>query len=170
MSNEENDNGEEEMKTKLKEFEDLFKGQNLTNDGDCGAVKVKYEDKTNNNKNDLIGARQSSIPDFEQLKKQSIEQQLIVREFYTANGLVFGGKKKNVTIEKANDETQVTIIDENNIDDTNEFDQNLVFRIKETNEEIVRILPTVDSKSQNKIRRNIFYEKLIKWYRSNLVI
>lgn len=38
------------------------------------------------------------------------------------------------------------------------------FRMKgEGNEEIVRVLPTVDSLSQMEIRRKIFYEKLIKY-------
>ena len=42
------------------------------------------------------------------------------------------------------------------------FNQNLIFKLKNTNEEIARILPTVDNHSQIEIRRNIFYEKLVK--------
>ena len=144
------------MKAKLKEFEDLIKKETLkTEQKKIVTISTKSQSQTAADKSSVVG------PDFGQLKKQSIQQQLIVREFFTANGLVVGGKKKKVS---EADQSLVTIIDESNNDDDDTFGQNLIFRIKETNEEIVRILPTVDSKSQIKIRRNIFYEKLTRWY------
>lgn len=85
------------------------------------------------------------LPNYIKLKEEAIKQQLKVKEFFSG----FSQKPE-----------QPTIIDQNDIE-TNDFNQSLIIKIKETNEEIVRILPTVDSKSQIKIRRKIFFDKLI---------
>lgn len=145
------------MEAKLKEFEDIIKAESHKSDNSVSQKVIESVPVTSS------GASKP-VPDYEKLKQESIEQQLIVREFFTAhraNALFGGGKKKKKT-DGEKEENQVTIIDENNIDETGEFDQNLIFKIKETNEEVSRVFPTVDSKSQNKIRRTIFYEKLVK--------
>lgn len=148
------------MEAKLKEFEDIIKANSCKSGEKQNSVVSVIENVT-------TSGASKPVPDYEKLKQESIEQQLIVREFFTARraDALFSGakkKKKKNGEEEDVDGEQVTIIDENNIDETGEFDQNLIFKIKETNEEISRVFPTVDSKSQNKIRRTIFYEKLAK--------
>lgn len=170
------------MEAKLKEFEDLIRAQSESKSegkkqSDAAASGVHHHtvESVADSTESAPSKASKPVPDFEKLKQESIEQQLIVREFFTARGAkqLFGDdktkkKKKNKKSEEQNDDDdedpaeRVTIIDENNIDDTGEFDEKLIFRIKETNEEIARVFPTVDSKSQTKIRRKIFYEKLVK--------
>ena len=159
------------MEAKLNEFADIIKAEQekslseipTVNKPQSAIIKDVSEEEVSSSNNVA-----KPVPDYNKLKEQSIEQQLIVREFFMARGAeaLFGGKK---TKKEVPPEDRVTIIDEHNIDDTGEFDQNLIFKIKETNEEVVRILPTVDSKSQVKIRRTIFYEKLVKWF-GNLIL
>lgn len=157
------------MEAKLNEFADIIKAEQEKSQSEIPTVNKPQSAIIKDVNEEVASSSNVSkpVPDYNKLKEQSIEQQLIVREFFMARGAeaLFGGKK---TKKEVPPEDRVTIIDEHNIDDTGEFDQNLIFKIKETNEEVVRILPTVDSKSQVKIRRTIFYEKLVKWF-GNLI-
>lgn len=165
---ENDDEIERDMEAKFKEFEDVIRANSNSARNDEKSTQVTTAQKASklpeqSNTNATIASK--PVPDFEKLKKESIEQQLIVREFFTARAaskLLGAEKKKKKQEEEEDPAERVTIIDEHNIDDTGEFDQNLIFRIKETDEEIARVFPTVDSKSQTKIRRMIFYEKLVK--------
>jgi hypothetical protein len=158
------------MEAKLNEFADIIKAEQEKSQSEIPTVNNPQSAIIKDVSEEVASSSNVTkpVPDYNKLKEQSIEQQLIVREFFMARGAeaLFGGKK---TKKEVPPEDRVTIIDEHNIDDTGEFDQNLIFKIKETNEEVVRILPTVDSKSQVKIRRTIFYEKLVKWF-GNLIL
>ena len=132
------DNGEEEMLAKLRGFEDLIKSSS-TNKTD--------EKKEESKEEEYDSEARKPLPDYAKLKEEAIKQQLRIREFFMGTP---SSKKRE----------EATVIDENDLG--TEYNQNLVLKIKETDEEIVRVLPTVDSKSQSEIRRKIFYEKLIK--------
>lgn len=147
------------MERKLKEFEHLI-NPDKKNLNILASQSEKPEKAADSN---LSLTASKPVPDYRALREQSIEQQLIVREFFMPRGTdaLFGSSREKK--KKNENETSVTIIDENNIDDTGEYEQKLVFKIKETNEEIARVLPAVDSKSQMNIRRTIFFDKLVKW-------
>lgn len=132
------DNGEQEMLAKLKEFESLIQSNPVEKtDSQILSENIKEESDA-----------KRPLPDYEKLKEEAIQQQLKIREFFMGSST----GKKNMD--------EATVIDEN---DTNgyEFNQNMIIKIKETNEEIVRVFPTIDSKSQVEIRRKIFYDKLV---------
>lgn len=141
-NSDQNDNGEEEMLEKLRGFEDIIK------DNSKDAENTKEILKQAEPVPDGLGSEaKKPLPDYAKLKEEAVKQQLRIREF-------FGAKSTTKKLEKA------SVVDEN--DTNSEYNQNLIFKIKETDEEIVRVLPTVDSKSQTQIRRKIFYDKLVK--------
>jgi hypothetical protein len=152
----------------------------LTNDSEAGALKVnqRVQDQDDNGEAEMLAklevfmgkdelkklsgissdtserelipddCRKKPLPNYNLLKEEAIKNQLKVSEFF------MGATKK---IQK---EENIEEIDYNRESDV--FNQNLIFKLKNTNEEIARILPTVDNQSQIEIRRNIFYEKLVK--------
>jgi len=87
------------------------------------------------------------LPDFNKIRDEAIKQQLKIKEFFMPSH-----SKKQVQFKE-------DFIEE---EETEDYKQSILVNIKETNEEIVRILPTVDSLSQLEIRRKIFYDKLVK--------
>ncbi len=87
------------------------------------------------------------LPDFNKIRDEAIKQQLKIKEFFMPSH-----SKKQVQFKE-------DYIEE---EETEDYKQSILVNIKETNEEIVRILPTVDSLSQLEIRRKIFYDKLVK--------
>ena len=127
------DNGEAEMQAKL----DSFKTQ----------IDEEVSKKVVHPVNETDAKR--PMPDFKKLKEESLKNQLKVKEFFTGS-VTSKGKQVEEEIEIEEEEA------------SKGYNQSLIIKIKETNEEIVRVLPTVDSKSQNEIRRNIFYDKLIR--------
>ena len=135
---EEDDNGEAEMLAKLEAFmgkDELKKLSGISSDlNEQDPVQDDY--------------RKKPLPNYKLLKEEAIKNQLKVSEFFMG------------TTKKAQNEENIEEIDYNR--DSNVFNQNLIFKLKNTNEEIARILPTVDNQSQLEIRRNIFYEKLVK--------
>lgn len=130
---ESNDNGEREMLEKLRGFDEII---NKSNKGKEEIFTDEYDFEA-----------KKPLPDYAKLKEEAVRQQLRIREFFVGKPM-------------SNKQQETTIIDENDIN--SEYNQNLIFKIKETDEEIVRVLPTVDSKSQTQIRRKIFYDKLVK--------
>ncbi len=158
-SDEAEDEGEAEMIAKLRGFEDLIKEN--SNDR-SKTVKKKPKDLKQLKKTETsesaydeytteFGDKKKPLPNYEQLREEAIRQQLKIREFFTSS------VKKSA-------EEPVTTIDEDRGDfnASGGLNQNMIFRIKETNEQIVRIFPSVDSQAQAQIRRKIFYDKLIK--------
>lgn len=135
------DDGEEEMLQKLRGFDDIIKNSNKRKENEINKEQVEVVT------DEYDFEAKKPVPDYSKLKEEAIRQQLRIREFFV-------GKPKS------NKEQETTVIDEN--DTNSEYNQNLIFKIKETDEEIVRVLPTVDSKSQTQIRRKIFYDKLVK--------
>jgi hypothetical protein len=131
------DNGEAEMQAKL-DF--LNKSQEIELSHPQTEIKSQEEDYSEAKK---------PLPDFKKLHEEAIIQQLKIKEFFQPSTSV-----KKIQLREDLDEEKA-----NNADSQ---DRSLVINIKETNEEIVRVLPTVDSLSQIEIRRKIFYEKLIK--------
>jgi hypothetical protein len=140
------DNGEAEMEAKLKDFSHIIEKKNKTSDKTIESSFL----------NDLIDDDKTKrpVPDFTKLREEALKQQLKIKEF-------FDGCKP---AKKDADDALATIIDlnedENKGDDV--YKQDIIFKIKQTDEEIVRVLPPLDSKSQVQIRRKIFFEKLIK--------
>lgn len=86
------------------------------------------------------------LPDFNKIRDEAIKQQLKIKEFFMPSH-----SKKQVQFKDFIEE-----------EETEDYKQSILVNIKDTNEEIVRILPTVDSLSQLEIRRKIFYDKLVK--------
>ncbi len=137
---ENDDNGEAEMLAKLQVFMDKDELNKLS-----GVVSSNANDQ-DFNVNDF---HKKPLPNYKLLKEESLKNQLKVREFFMG-----------ATANKTPNEENVEEIDYNQ--DSNVFNQNLIFKLKNSTEEIARILPTVDNQSQIEIRRNIFYEKLVK--------
>jgi hypothetical protein len=137
---ENDDNGEAEMLAKLQVFMDKDELNKLS-----GVVSSNPNDQ-DFNVNDF---RKKPLPNYKLLKEESLKNQLKVREFFMG-----------ATASKTPNEENVEEIDYNQ--DSNVFNQNLIFKLRNSTEEIARILPTVDNQSQIEIRRNIFYEKLVK--------
>lgn len=67
------DNGEEEMMQKLKEFENLFKQDKKE--------KERHEDLNTKDEEYEFGAKKP-MPDYEKLKEEAIQQQLKIKEFF----------------------------------------------------------------------------------------
>ena len=151
-----NDNGEAEMEAKLKDFSHIIEKQSQISNKEPNEVKIKNTESSV--LNDLINDDKTKkpIPDFNKLRQEALQQQLKIKEF-------FEGCKPAKKVDDS-EQNRVTIIDLNEDEDNSKdvFKQDIIFKIKQTDEEIVRVLPTVDSKSQVQIRRKIFFEKLIK--------
>ena len=151
-----NDNGEAEMEAKLKDFSHIIEKQSQISNKEPNEVKIKNTESSV--LNDLINDDKTKkpIPDFNKLRQEALQQQLKIKEF-------FEGCKPAKKVDDS-EQNRVTIIDLNEDEDNSKdvFKQDIIFKIKQTDEEIVRVLPTVDSKSQLQIRRKIFFEKLIK--------
>lgn len=164
---------EREMKSKIEYLESVLSinnaakssgsSRNQNNDEEC------LKESNQAAADQLTADEKRPLPDYEKLKEEALVQQLRVREFFQGFS---SSSKANKSNEKES-ATEATVIDLNgtssdlyDIATTSAFgcdyNLNMVIKIKETNEEIVRQLPTVDSKSQIVIRRKIFYEKLIK--------
>lgn len=153
----EDDNGEAEMLAKLKSFEHV-----------TGELKDKQNKDDSDEEKDNSEAKKP-LPSYDKLKEEAFNQQLRVREFFRGPS-VWNEKPVKKEPEPSIRE-RATIIDlktnkhysDDRLDREDfEYGQSLIMKIKETNEEIVRVLPTVDSKSQMEIRRNIFYDNLVK--------
>ena len=154
----ENLDEEAEMQAKLKGFENLIQ-ESLSGIGkgrkeEDALKETRPSDVEVEKRFDEFSEGKKPMPNFEQLKATANEQQLKIKEFFEA------GSRKDKKMDE--DVKGVTIIDEDGTDENSGFNQNMIFRIKETDEQIVRIFPVVDSHSQIPIRRNIFYDKLIR--------
>jgi hypothetical protein len=142
-----NDNGEAEMEAKLKEFSHIIEKKTSDTAESSFLQNLIHNDD---------GKKKNPVPDYKKLREEAMQQQLKIKEFFI-------GLKPSKPLENQRLDA-VTIEDLNESPDGSEnvFKQDLIFKIRQTNEEIVRIFPTVDSKSQMQIRRKIFYDKLIK--------
>lgn len=108
------------------------------------------------NLNDEYKSVMKPMPDFIQLQSEAKHQQLKIKEFFVGDPFSAKAKKNRETEQRQAEETEMFEKDASSF-------SSYGFRMKgEGNEEIVRVLPTVDSLSQMEIRRKIFYEKLIK--------
>ncbi len=87
------------------------------------------------------------MPDYNRIRQESLKQQLKIREFFT-------GKPADTNVNS-------NIQEDDEDKKLEEFDQKLFIKLDD-NQELVRLLPSVDNKSQLQIRRKIFCEKLIK--------
>jgi hypothetical protein len=143
-----------DMLSKLKDFEDVIKQSSTKKSEKSIKNEVKKEEKQvsrlENEHFEYSDSIKKPLPDYNDLREEAVKQQLKIKEFFSGRP-AFDMKKST---------RELTIIDEND-GSTDNFSQNLIFKFKETNEEIVRVLPEIDSKSQFQIRRKIFYEKLI---------
>lgn len=136
----EGDNGEAEMLAKI-EF--LNKSEPVSTHSHED-TKSEFLNEVNENE------AKRPLPDYNKLREEAMIQQLKIKEFFMPSS----NKSKQVQF-KEEDEAE---LDQNDAT----YSQSLLISVKETNEEICRVLPTVDSLSQIEIRRKIFYEKLIK--------
>jgi len=125
---------------------------NLSNEDDGEAemqAKLEAFEKTSRAEttlNEIENFSKKPIPDFNRIRQESIKQQLKIKEFFTGKPV-----DTNVNSNVQDDEDEKLA----------EFDQKLVIKL-DNNQELVRLLPSVDNKSQMQIRRKIFYEKLVK--------
>lgn len=148
---------EREMKSKIEYLETVLYINSNVNDASETAVQL-----TENETTESMSRR--PLPDYEKLKEEALSQQLRVKEFFK------GYSASTKSRAKDDDDDAATVIDLNGTNSdlynatssSDDYNLKMVIKIKETNEEIVRQLPTVDSKSQIVIRRKIFYEKLLK--------
>lgn len=144
------DDGEAEMLAKLKGFEDVIQASTSGVKPTESKIQPVAIDETWETSNEA----KKPLPDYNKLREEAIAQQLKIKEFFQTKQVKVKAEEKN---------NGLTIISGDGVDENStEFRQNMIFKVKETNEEIVRVLPPVDSKSQSQIRRNIFYEQLIK--------
>ena len=133
-ANAQDDNGEAEMLAKLEGFMSKEEPQKAHN----------HKEEDDDEHNDI----KQPLPNYKQLKEEALKNELRVSEFF-----------RGIT-KKEKYENELEEIDQ--ASDTHSYNQNLIFKVKNSNEEIARILPTVDNQSQSEIRRSIFFEKLIK--------
>ena len=107
---------------------------------------------------DLCAAEEAKkpLPDYKRLRAEAIQQQLRIKEFFR------GAAALPKPTASCGEQQQAIDEEEESSSSAGQFKQSLIMHIKETNEEIVRMLPTVDSKSQLQIRRQIFFERLVK--------
>lgn len=136
----EDDNGEAEMQAKID-----FLNRSLE------AEKHLEEEKTESHEDSSEAKK--PLPDFKKIREEAAMQQLKIKEFFMPSS---SGKKVQF-------KEEVVVEEVTNADDGDKYKQSLILNVKETNEEIIRVLPTVDSISQLDIRRKIFYDKLIKY-------
>ena len=95
------------------------------------------------------------IPNYNDLKAEAKEQQLKIKEFFI-------GDPHTVKAKKMKELEELQLQEEEMSKDEKNFTWNS-FRTKGIeDQDVIRVLPTVDSQSQVEIRRKIFHEKLVK--------
>ena len=140
VKKEEEDDGEAEMKAKI---------ESITGFSEESKSEPEKSEETESSE------CKKPLPDFKKLREQSKLEQLKIKECFFK---MPSKKSKEKIKESLKDEEESN--DEEK--DNDPYDDTFVVKVKETNEEIVRFLPTVDSQSQLNIRRKFFFEKLIK--------
>jgi hypothetical protein len=109
---------------------------------------VEFNRLRNEVESDYKSSSCKPLPNYDQLKEEARINALRVEEFF------FPNKKRNQSSDEDQSTTTTTTT-------TKKFEQNILFKNLKTNEEYIRVLPTVDSQSQIEIRRRIFHDKLI---------
>ena len=137
------DNGEAEMQAKLDYL-------SLTQETEYSLALTEAKSQE---EDELNPETKKPLPDFKKLQEEAIIQQLQIKEFF----------QPCTSVKKIQFREDLVALEEGEEEKGEQSqDRSLIINNKETNEEIVRVLPTVDSLSQIEIRRKIFYEKLIK--------
>lgn len=141
------DNGEAEMIAKL----EVMGINSKSGQPDVVSQEVKKDSGVD----DEYAGAQKPLPDYKKLELEAKQQQLKIREFFMGN-LSSEKAQKLKEIEKRE-------LEENEMNkDPSAFNPSS-FKLKDGEQEIIRVLPTVDSQFQMEIRRKIFYEKLVRY-------
>lgn len=142
------DNGEAEMIAKL---ELMGINPHETNEKQESNVMIDQLEDNECSKESIL----KPLPNFNQLRDEAKEQQLKIKEFFIGDPFSEKARKiKELEARQAEEQEMAK--------DKTAFGKNS-FKIKSEEQEIIRVLPTVDSQSQMDIRRKIFFEKLVKY-------
>lgn len=143
-----NDNGEAEMIAKLE-----LMGMNPHEPSEDNLPSLPINESTDAECIKDTGMK--PVPNFKELKIEAEQQQLRIKEFFIGDPSSQKAEKLKELEARRAEELEMA-------KDETAFSSNS-FKLKSEEQDIVRVLPTVDSQSQMGIRRKIFFEKLVKY-------